>query len=105
MKFKLTDLNARFIGNRQANGSCSVVADLKTAQGVAFQCPMCSIGKVHDGISFARSHMIVAWFVSKVAADVTPLERYTASGKDLTNLTLTPPVVSGAGCYWKGSVT
>jgi hypothetical protein len=105
MIFKLTDLAARFLGNRQANGACSVVTDIKLAQGIAFQCPLCSIGKIHDGVSFVGSHLVVLWFVGKVAAEVAPLERYTPTGKDLLTLTLTPPVKSGIGCYWSGSVT
>jgi hypothetical protein len=57
------------------------------------------------GIAFVDSHMIVLWFAGKVPADVVPTERYTATGKDLSNLTLVPPVKSDTGCYWKGSVT
>jgi hypothetical protein len=34
MIFKLTDLAARFLGDRQANGACSVVTDIKLAQGL-----------------------------------------------------------------------
>lgn len=106
MKFLLTQLNARFLAGYDPNGSCVTVATLKDAQGVAFQCPTCAIGKIHNGTEFRGVHYIICWFVGKVPDSAIPGPiRWTPSGKDLTNLTLSPPVIHQTGCYWQGSVT
>ncbi len=94
---KLTDSDFAHLVKWAPDGlgkvATSGVAD---ADGVIFQCPV-------DG------HGVLIWFAGRpaVPSDARPLPRWTATGHDLSDLTLHPSVsLEGhATCNWHGWVT
>jgi len=118
----LRDLDAQFVGH--------VVSDLQLrsyrrqgnqvegAQGVLFQCPVCSVGLeegTEDGRHFYRgAHYVLVWFrnprnAPNVPAEVWPKPRWTFTGDTLDTLTLTPSINliddKGNTTCWHGHVT
>ena len=124
---KLRDLDAKFVGKLNADGSFFELDDvIDGAQGVLFQCPHCAAGKATGADDAAHhyvegDHYILIWFVNpnnapRVPDNITPLPRWTYSGTGIDDLSLTPSVDLSKGdpthgikpdpkCMWHGHVT
>jgi hypothetical protein len=110
---KLLDLDAEFIGNAQPKQCRRQGNQVEGAQGVMFQCPLCSVGlergeeDVTRGIEghqiverrrFARgAHYVFVWFSNPRNAPPAPAEcwpkpRWTFTGESLETLSLAPSI-------------
>jgi hypothetical protein len=80
------------------------IDDVTQAQGIMFLCPKCYA--TNNGP--VGMHSVLCWFANKgVPGELTPGPgRWSASGTDYTNLTLSPSVhLTGPGCGWHGFIT
>ena len=108
---RLRDLDGRLL---KATPDGSVDVDtLVEADGVMFQCPLCSAGKPvseEDGRRFVvGAHYVLCWFVGRVPDDFDPKPgRWHPSGTGLDDLRFVGPgaasVLLTSGCGWHGFV-
>lgn len=96
---KLRDLDGEFVGRVSiAPKVYSRLADIDGAQGVLFQCPLCSTGKPPgEGGGFAGAHYVLICFANPRNAEPAPAEfddnpRWTMEGTSLDDITLSPSV-------------
>lgn len=111
MKFALLD--PQFVGSYHPGGYRRLDT-IDGAQGVLFQCPLCSEGKPPgepDGRGFRGAHYILAWFANPINAPRVPDDadpkpgRWVATGTTFENLSLSPSILLQGGCGWHGYVT
>jgi hypothetical protein len=109
---RLRDLDGRFLKyiddrNRE------YVEDIKDADGIMFQCPLCAqkceTGELDGRRFYVGAHYIVCWFVGKVPPDLNPLPgRWNPSGTSIDDLTFVPPgavsILLTGGCNWHGFI-
>lgn len=75
-----------------------------TAQGLLFLCPVCFEKNKGD----IGTHSVLTWFKDRGVPDEARPNpgRWTVSGNDFTDLTLTPSIfLTGGGCGWHGFIT
>lgn len=87
---KLAELDPQLLVVKEP-GLYHHVQELRFAQGVRFECPVC------------RNHQVLVWFVDRgVPLAEEPLPRWAVCGTGLEDLTLSPSI-NVAGC-WHGFV-
>jgi hypothetical protein len=99
---KLRLLDAEFVGDVDvARRTYTRQGDaIEGAQGVLFQCPLCSVGKPPgepDGVGFAGAHRVLVFFSNPRSAPVAPAEfddnpRWQMEGTSLDDLALSPSI-------------
>ncbi|MCK9463812.1 MAG: hypothetical protein M0R80_29695 [Proteobacteria bacterium] len=115
---RLTDLDACFLEDVKADGSCHRTDSIEKAQGVMFQCPKCAEGKEifeEDGKKgVCGAHYVMCWFANprnapRVSDNLEPKPgRWYYEGTSLEDLTFTGPgaysILLTSGCCWHGFI-
>jgi hypothetical protein len=114
---KIRDLDGTFLSNANAvAGTFREQPEMAGAQGVMFQCPVCSQGKEAVTTQSGRqavmgAHYVICWFKGMVPDEMKPGPgRWDASGTGLDDLTLNPsvnldlPDNQPGSCKWHGWV-
>jgi hypothetical protein len=124
---RLRDLDGHFVGE-WAERSYRVLLTVEGAQGLLFQCPLCSVGKTRgpragravdardEGRTWAEgAHYVLCWFTNprnaaRVPDDAFPIPgRWNFTGESIDDITFVGPQaasvhLSGPGCGWHGFV-
>jgi len=88
---KLTDLAPQFMRTVDERRMCA--CNFESAQGIMFVCPVCADG-----------HVVLVWFEDRgVPESWQPKPRWGVSGTGLDDLTISPSIDGGPGC-WHGFV-
>jgi hypothetical protein len=100
----LTDLEGEFFVVAPDKSGFNRVDNVTQAQGVWFLCPKCF---AENGGNVGTHSVLIPFENRGVPAEFCPgLPRWTlASGKGLTDLTVTPSILVGLPCGWHGFIT
>jgi|SRR5581483_523604 len=103
---KLIDLEPRLFRLADINGdsaSLERVDSLAEAQGIRFVCPKCFVS--NNGP--IGTHYIICLFRDKGIPNniMQTIARWFVSGKDFSDLTLTPSILLPDNCMWHGFIT
>ncbi|HEY2509509.1 MAG TPA: DUF6527 family protein [Polyangiaceae bacterium] len=107
---------ATFIGRGTEKGSFCYLSSIDGAQGINLWCP-CGYGKAEYPLDGARPHGLIVPFANPRGAAIVEANfgitgrdrvtktRWTMSGTNLEDLTLTPSVDVGTPSCWHGFIT
>ena len=115
----LRSLNAFFLGDyRESPESYRIMDSIKGAQGLFFQCPKCSAGKIKSNDEetgrpyYINAHGILCWFTNPVGADFVPQTvspnpgQWLINGSSLDDLSFIGPenstIYASGECRWSG---